>query len=198
MCWAYPFLLWWIGEGVYLIFYYSTGVQIVSCTLSSDSVLSESTRLLNPVLSVSANEISFDKKLANQIVSFNWCYAWKNNILHLHLVTSTGFFKCLHGVLFKLWHLNMMYFLMALICPKNVNLYNWFAGKSKLNAVSTSQSKSKLTWFPGCLMPIGTIQHLNTQILTNSTLLVASLVYGEWRWKPQQNLLNFVFALYVC
>ena len=27
----------------------------------------------NPVLSVSANEIAFDKKLANQSVSFNWC-----------------------------------------------------------------------------------------------------------------------------
>ena len=52
---------------------YSTGVQIVSCTLSSDSVLSDSTGLFNPVLSVSANEIAFDKKLANQSVSFNWC-----------------------------------------------------------------------------------------------------------------------------
>ena len=59
---------------------YSTGVQIVSCTLSSDLVLSESTGLFNPVLSVSANEISFDKKLANQSVSFNWCWAWKNII----------------------------------------------------------------------------------------------------------------------
>ena len=54
-------------------YYYSTGVQIVICTLSSDSVLSESTGLFNPVLSVSANEIAFDKKLANQSVSFNWC-----------------------------------------------------------------------------------------------------------------------------
>ena len=52
--------------------YYSTGVQIVSCTLSRDSVLSESTGLFNPVLSVLANEISFDKELANQIVFFNW------------------------------------------------------------------------------------------------------------------------------
>ena len=32
---------------------YSTGVQIVSCTLSDDSVLSESTGLCNPVLCVS-------------------------------------------------------------------------------------------------------------------------------------------------
>ena len=57
----------------HLVLYYSTGVQIVSCTLSSDSVLSDSTGLFNPVLSVSANEIAFDKKLANQSVSFNWC-----------------------------------------------------------------------------------------------------------------------------
>ena len=53
--------------------HYSTGVQIVSCTLSSDSVLADSTGLFNPVLSVSANEIAFDKKIANQSVSFNWC-----------------------------------------------------------------------------------------------------------------------------
>ena len=36
-----------------LILDYSTGVQIVSCTLSDDSVLSESTGLCNPVLCVS-------------------------------------------------------------------------------------------------------------------------------------------------
>ena len=50
-------------------------------------------------------------------------------------------------------------------------------------------------------MPIGTIQHLNTQNteLTNSSVLVASAIYGEWRWQPQQNLLNTVFyPLYVC
>ena len=97
-----------------LISYYSTGVQTVSCTLSSDSVLSDSTGLFNPVLSVSANEIAFDKKLANQSVSFNWCLAWKNIILPLHLVTSTGFFEGLIGVLFKLWHLNMIYFSNAI------------------------------------------------------------------------------------
>ena len=54
----------------YMNGYYSTGLQIVSCILSSDPALSESTGLFNPVLSVSANEISFDKKLSNQIVSF--------------------------------------------------------------------------------------------------------------------------------
>ena len=42
----------------YIITYYSTDVQIVSCTLSSDSVLSESIGLSNPVLYV----ISFDIK----------------------------------------------------------------------------------------------------------------------------------------
>ena len=38
---------------VYMNRAYSTGVQIVSCTLSDDSVLSESTGLFNPVLCVS-------------------------------------------------------------------------------------------------------------------------------------------------
>ena len=46
-----------------LHWYYSKGVQIVSCTLSSVSVIWESTRLFNPVLSVSANEITFDKSI---------------------------------------------------------------------------------------------------------------------------------------
>ena len=104
-------------------------------------------------------------------------------------MTSTGFFKGVIGVLFKLRHLNMIYFL---IWPKNLNLYHRFAGKRKLNAVSISQSKIKQAWFPWCLMPIGTIQHLNTQstVLTSSSVLVAIVVYGEWRWQPQQNLLN--------
>ena len=81
---------------------------------------------------------------------------------------------------------------MPLIWPQNVNLYNLFPGKSKLNAVFTSQSKSKQIWFPWCLMPIGTIQHLNTQSTELTSVLVASAVHGEWRWQPQQNLLNSV------
>ena len=110
-------------------------------------------------------------------------------------MTSTGFFEGLIGVSLKLWNLSMFYSLNGINLTKNVNLYHWFAGRSKLNAMSTSQSKSKQTWFPWCLMPIGTFQHLNTQItiLTNSTVLVASLVYGEWRWQRQQNLLNSAF-----
>ena len=47
-------------------------------------------------------------------------------------------------------------------------------------------------------MPIGTTQQsdeLNTQstVLTNSSVLVASLVTGEWRWQPLQNFLNWGF-----
>ena len=94
-------------------------------------------------------------------------------------------------VLFKIWHWNMI-FLMTSIWPLKCILYHCFAGKSKLNAVSSSQSKSKQTGFPWCLMPIGTIQHQDTQstVLTNSSVLVASVVNGGWRWQPQQNLLN--------
>ena len=53
-------------------------------------------------------------------------------------------FDGLIGVLLKLWHLNMIYFFNDInLAPKYVNLYHWFAGKSKLNAVSTSQQKIK-------------------------------------------------------
>ena len=50
------------------IIYYSTGVQIVSCTLSDDSVLSESTGLNN--ICVSQWNLFRQKKSANEIVSF--------------------------------------------------------------------------------------------------------------------------------
>ena len=48
-------------------------------------------------------------------------------------------------------------------------------------------------------MPIGTIQqsdNLNTQstVLTNSSVMVVSVVYGEWRWQPCQNMLNSVLT----
>ena len=62
--------------------------------------------------------------------------------------------------------------------------------------MSSSQSKSKQTGFPRCLMPIGSIQHQDTKsaVLTNSSALVASVVNWEWRWQPQQNLLNSVLS----
>ena len=51
-------------------------------------------------------------------------------------------------------------------------------------------------------MTIGTIQqsdNLNIQsiVLTNNSVKVASVVYGEWRWQPYQNLLNPVFIPYM-
>ena len=81
-------------------------------------------------------------------------------------------FEGLIRVLFKLWHFNMIYFLNGInLAQKNVNLYHWFADKRKVNAVSTSQLKSKQTWFPWCLIPIGTIQHLNTHLQCLPTAL---------------------------
>ena len=53
-----------------MVYHYSTGVQIVSCTLTGDLALPESTGLPKQVLSMSVNEISFDKKSVNQITFF--------------------------------------------------------------------------------------------------------------------------------
>ena len=56
-----------------LVSNYSTGVQIVSCTLSDDSVFTESTGLFNPVLCVSQWNLSWQKNqpmrlcLSNQV-----------------------------------------------------------------------------------------------------------------------------------
>ena len=58
---------------------------------SSLSALSESTRLYDPVRSGPANEISFDKKSANQIVSFNTCLGKKKIILCIHLLIEQAF-----------------------------------------------------------------------------------------------------------
>ena len=51
-------------------------------------------------------------------------------------------------------------------------------------------------------MPIGTIQqsdnhNAQSAVLTDSSVMVASVVYGEWRWQPYQNLLNSVFIPYM-
>ena len=86
---------------------YSTGVQIVSCTLSDDSVLS-GTYLTR--YSVSANEICFDKKSATQAVSFKSGLAWKRMIPPPPGDYNRPF-ECLFEELFKIWHWNLLNFL---------------------------------------------------------------------------------------
>ena len=69
--WSYCFVRPMNRELVSLITDYSTDVHIVSCTFSSDSVLSESTGLFNPVLSVSVNEISTDIRPGGTLFSLS-------------------------------------------------------------------------------------------------------------------------------
>ena len=52
-------------------------------------------------------------------------------------------------------------------------------------------------------MPIGTIQqsdNLNTQstVLTNSSVMVASVVYGEWDDNPTKTCWIQIYPPYVC
>ena len=91
------------------ICYYSTGVQIVSCTLSDDSVLSESTGLFNPVLCVSQWNLFWQKNqpmrlcLSNQVRSAReWFPSPLGDFIRL--------FEGLIGELFQIWHWNMFYF----------------------------------------------------------------------------------------
>ena len=88
---------------------YSTGVQIVSCTLSDDSVLSESTGLFNPVLCVSKWNLFWQKNqpmrlcLSNQVRSAReWFPSPLGDFIRL--------FEGLIGELFQIWHWNMFYF----------------------------------------------------------------------------------------
>ena len=57
--------------------YYSTGVQIVSCTLSDDSVLSESTGLFNPVLCVSQWNLCWQKNQPMRLCLSNQFWPWR-------------------------------------------------------------------------------------------------------------------------
>ena len=54
--------------------------------------------------------------------------------------------------------------------------------------------------FHGASCQLAPFNTLNTQstVLTNSSVMVASVVYGEWRWQPFQNLLNSVFIPSIC
>ena len=49
-------------------------------------------------------------------------------------------------------------------------------------------------------MQIGTIQQSEhtKYSTTNSSVMVASVVDGEWIWQPYQKLVEFSFPLYVC
>ena len=92
-----------------LIIHYSTGVQIVSCTLSDDSVLSESTGLFNPVLCVSQWNLFWQKNqpmrlcLSNQVRSAReWFPSPLGDFIRL--------FEGLIGELFQIWNWNMFYF----------------------------------------------------------------------------------------
>ena len=108
--------------------YYSTGVQIVSCTLSDDSVLSESTGLFNPVLCVSQWNLFWQKNqpmrlcLSNQVRPGRECFPSP-------LGDFNRLFEGLIGELFKIWHWNMFYFFkMTSVWPlkcKFVSLLCW-------------------------------------------------------------------------
>ena len=74
--------------------------------------------------SVSGNEISFDKKIADQIVSFNWCSACLTIIISPHLVTSTGFLKAKLEFYSKYGIVIWFIFWMALIWPLKCKLYH--------------------------------------------------------------------------
>ena len=103
---------WWLDLYIsdpYGFLYYSTGVQIVSCTLSDDSVLSESTGLFNPVLCVSQWNLFWQKNqpmrlcLSNQVRSAReWFPSPPGDFIRL--------FEGLIGELFQIWHWNMFYF----------------------------------------------------------------------------------------
>ena len=102
--------MWHINHGFMSTnWHYSTGVHIVSCTLSDDSVLSESTGLFNPVLCVSQWNLFWQKNqpmrvcLSNQVKPGR---EWSPSPLG----DFNMLFEGLTGEFFQIWHWNMFYF----------------------------------------------------------------------------------------
>ena len=105
--------------------YYSTGIEIVSCILACDLVLS-----------LSANDISFDQKSANQVV-FYFMDRPENKYSPFPLGYFNGRFEGLIVALskhdFEIWSL----FLKSYQSRPKLNLHHCCAGISKLGAIPT-------------------------------------------------------------
>ena len=174
---------------------YSTGVQIVSCTLLDDSVLSESTGLFDPVLCVS-----------------RWNLFWqKNQPIRLCLSTHVrlgkkstspfGDFNRPNWSIIKKLHWNMIYFSWHQSGPLNVNLYHCCAGKGKLMQCPIHNQKVNKPGFHGasCQLAPSYSQTSWTRKVPFLPKAVswyqASVADGEWRWQSQQNFLNWGFNL---
>ena len=109
-------------------------------------------------------------------------------------------YEGLIGELFKIWHWNMSYFLKwHQSDPWNVNLYHCCAGKASWMQCPLHNQKVNKPSFHGASCQLAPLNTFNTQstVLTNISVMVASVVYGEWRWQPYQNLLNSVFIPYM-
>ena len=138
------------------IWHCSTGVQIVSCTLSGDSELSES--ILFYVFQLMLG-------LQENHSPFFW---------YLQRV-----FEGLTATLFKTWLWKMTFWKTnGISLVHKINFYHCSAGKSILVAPLTSKAGGKQNWFPMCLMPIDTIQqsdnlHPQSTVLTINSVLIA-------------------------
>ena len=109
-------------------------------------------------------------------------------------------FEGLIGELFQIWHWNMFYFFKwHQSGPENVNLYHCCAGKASWMQCPLHNQKVNKPCFHGASCQLAPFNSLNTQstVLTNSSVMVARVVDGEWRWQFYQNFLNSVFIPYM-
>ena len=115
------------------------------------------------------------------------------------LVTSTGFFEGLIGVLFKIWYLNMTYFLNGIYLAKKMQICIIdFLVKATWMQCRLHNKKVNKSGFHGASCQLTQSNIWTHKVLTNSSVLAAGVVYGQWRWQPQQNLLNSVFIPCMC
>ena len=105
-----------LRTGKYVVEYYSTDLQIVSCTLSGGSVLSESNGLSNRVLLVSQWNIFSQKKISQPDCVFQPMLGQED----MFPPPLGGFrlFEDLVGALLKKWHFDMIFLDGINMAPK--------------------------------------------------------------------------------
>ena len=119
--------------------------------------------------SVPANEISHDRKVSQSDCVFQLILSHEENYSPSPLGVFNRLFEGQFWVLFKLWHWNVS------TCSVTIK-------KSGFHTVSCQLAPSNI--------------RTHSTVLTNSSVLVACVVYGEW-WQPRENLLNSVSIPYM-
>ena len=106
-------------------------------------------------------------------------YAFQLKLLQKKNILPPHFNRLFEGLVVALFKFGIDIKLIILnyinMAPSNVNLYHCCAGKSKFNAVSTSQSKSKQAWAP--IQYKDAVSHCGDKTVVRSSYLHNGISY---------------------